>query len=148
TLPGVVTEGGVVPNSQWKYCGGGTFASPLPVSGLPVQVCLNGKFDPTKLYQLTYMVKNPYVLGIGTAAFRDVQTWFRYSTDASNPLAGKIQYAIARGSSQSGNFLRHFIFLGMNEGEDGRIVHDGAWPLIAGRRVANNSRWGQPDGVL
>src|SRR5205085_3937700 len=24
----------------------------------------------------------------------------------------------------------------------------GAWPLIAGRRVANNSRWGQPDGVL
>jgi len=27
-------------------------------------------------------------------------------------------------------------------------VHEGAWPLIAGRRVANNSRWGQPDGVL
>ena len=27
-------------------------------------------------------------------------------------------------------------------------MHEGAWPLIAGRRVANNSRWGQPDGVL
>jgi hypothetical protein len=40
------------------------------------------------------------------------------------------------------------IFLGMNEDEAGRIVHDGAWPLIAGRRVSNNSRWGQPDGVL
>ena len=36
----------------------------------------------------------------------------------------------------------------MNEDESGRIVHEGAWPLIAGRRVANNSRWGQPDGVL
>jgi hypothetical protein len=36
----------------------------------------------------------------------------------------------------------------MNEDEAGRIVHEGAWPLIAGRRVANNSRWGQPDGVL
>jgi hypothetical protein len=36
----------------------------------------------------------------------------------------------------------------MNQDEAGRIVHDGAWPLIAGRRVANNSRWGQPDGVL
>ncbi len=36
----------------------------------------------------------------------------------------------------------------MNQDEQGRIVHDGAWPLIAGRRVANNSRWGQPDGVL
>ncbi len=36
----------------------------------------------------------------------------------------------------------------MNADEKGRIVHDGAWPLIAGRRVSNNSRWGQPDGVL
>jgi hypothetical protein len=36
----------------------------------------------------------------------------------------------------------------MNQDEVGRIVHEGAWPLIAGRRVANNSRWGQPDGVL
>ena len=36
----------------------------------------------------------------------------------------------------------------MNQDEAGRIVHEGAWPLIAGRRVANNSRWGQPDGVL
>jgi hypothetical protein len=36
----------------------------------------------------------------------------------------------------------------MNQDEAGRIVHDGAWPIIAGRRVANNSRWGQPDGVL
>ena len=53
-----------------------------------------------------------------------------------------------RGSSQSGNFTRHFIHLGMNQDESGRIVHEGAWPLIAGRRVANNSRWGQPDGVL
>ena len=28
------------------------------------------------------------------------------------------------------------------------MVHDGAWPQIAGRRVAANVRWGQPDGVL
>jgi hypothetical protein len=27
-------------------------------------------------------------------------------------------------------------------------VHDGAWPIIAGRRVSLNSRWAQPDGVL
>src|SRR5216683_6342812 len=50
--------------------------------------------------------------------------------------------------SQSGNFTRHYIHLGMNQDEAGRIIHDGAWPIIAGRRVANNSRWGQPDGVL
>lgn len=153
TINGHITEGGTVPNSDWKYCGGGTFAAPTPVTTLPVQVCLKAPgFDPAKLYQLTYIAKNPYVLGAGTAAFRDVQSFFRYAAaddfGTANPVAGKVTSAIIRGSSQSGNFTRHLIFLGMNEDESGRIVHEGAWPLIAGRRVANDSRWGQPDGVL
>src|SRR6266853_2600981 len=54
TLPGVVTEGGTIPNSDWKFCGGGTFAAPTPVTTLPVQLCLKHEFDPTNLYQLTY----------------------------------------------------------------------------------------------
>jgi hypothetical protein len=160
TINGVVTQGPDVPNSDWKFCGGGNFAAPLPVTTLPVQLCLKNGFDPTLLYQLEYNVKDPYVLGAGTAAFRDVASFFRNASaaDLTEPvgdpaghlktLAGRINKAIIRGSSQSGNFTRHYIFLGMNEDESGRIVHDGAWPLIAGRRVANNSRWGQPDGVL
>lgn len=149
TIPGFVTEGPSIPNSDWKFCGGGTFAAPLPVTTLPVRLCLKDGFDPAKLYQLVYTVKDPYVLGAGTAAFRDVGSFFRYASEAEgNPLAGQVKWAIIRGSSQSGNFTRHFIHLGMNQDEAGRIVHEGAWPLIAGRRVANNSRWGQPDGVL
>jgi Alpha/beta hydrolase domain len=157
TIDGVVTEGETIPNADWKFCYGAaaTFASPGSPTALPVRVCLNGAvrtFDPAKLYQLVYTAKNPYVLGAGTAAFRDVQSFFRYAAMddflTANPLAGKINRAIIRGSSQSGNFTRHFIHLGMNQDEAGRIVHEGAWPLIAGRRVANNSRWGQPDGVL
>lgn len=149
TVNGIITEGGTVPNSDWKFCGGGTFAAPLAVTALPVQVCMKNGFDPAKLYQIVYTAKNPYVLGAGTAAFRDVGSFFRYASAAEgNPLAGKVQWEIIRGSSQSGNFTRHLIFLGMNEDEAGRIVHEGAWPLIAGRRVANDSRWGQPDGVL
>ena len=152
TINGKVTAGGTVPNSDWKYCGGGNFEAPTAVTVLPVRVCMKGGFDPTKLYQLAYRVKDPYVLGVGTAAFRDVQSFFRYAAKddhgTANPLHGRIQWAIIRGSSQSGNFTRHFIHLGMNQDESGRIVHEGAWPLIAGRRVANNSRWGQPDGVL
>jgi hypothetical protein len=152
TIDGRVTVSGSVPNADWKYCGGGTFEAPLPVTGLPVHVCLKGGFDPTKLYQLAYRVRDPYVLGVGTAAFRDVVSFFRYkSRDDSgteNPIYGRVRWTIARGSSQSGNFLRHFIHLGFTEDEAGRKVHDGAWPLIAGRRVANNSRWGMPDGVL
>jgi len=163
TVNGNITVGETVANGDWKFCGGGTFAAPTPVTSLPVQVCMKNGFDGTKLYQLEYTVKDPYVLGAGTAAFRDVGSFFRYATaaDLSKPgvvvgdtggrimaLAGKITKEIIRGSSQSGNFTRHLIFLGMNEDEDGRIVADGAWPIIAGRRVANNSRWGQPDGVL
>jgi hypothetical protein len=152
TITGIVTEGSTIPNSDWMFCGGGTFVAPTPVTALPVRLCLKDGFDPTKLYQLVYTVRDPYVLGAGTAAFRDVQSFFRYEAAddfaTPNPLAGGIKWAIIRGSSQSGNFTRHFIHLGMNEDESGRIVHEGAWPLIAGRRVANNSRWGQPDGVL
>jgi hypothetical protein len=149
TVNGVITLGETIPNSDWKFCGGGTFAAPLPVTTLPVQVCMKNGFDAAKLYQLEYTVKDPYVLGAGTAAFRDVGSFFRYASAAEgNPLAGQVKWSIIRGSSQSGNFTRHLIFLGMNEDEAGRIVHEGAWPLIAGRRVANNSRWGQPDGVL
>jgi hypothetical protein len=153
TINGRFTEAGTVPNSDWKFCGGGTFATPAPVSTLPVQVCMKDGFDETKLYQLVYTVKDPYALGVGTAAFRDLGSFFRYAPASKLPpelqsLAGGIKWSIVRGSSQSGNFTRHFIFLGMNEDESGRIVHEGAWPLIAGRRVANNSRWGQPDGVL
>ena len=149
TINGVITEGATIPNSDWKFCGGGTFDAPAPLTSLPVQVCLKNGFNPAKLYQLVYTATDPYVLGAGTAAFRDVGSFFKYASAADgNPLAGKIQWEIIRGVSQSGNFTRHFIFLGMNEDEAGRIVHEGAWPLIAGRRVANNSRWGQPDGVL
>ena len=155
TVQGEITVGGTVPNADWKYCGtanGSTFATPAPVTALPVGVCLRNGFDAAKLYELTYTVKDPYVLGAGTAAFRDVQSFFRYATaddfGTANPLAGSTSAAITRGSSQSGNFIRHLIFLGMNEDEEGRLVHEGAWPLIAGRRVANDSRWGQPDGVL
>jgi len=149
TINGKFTEAGTVPNSDWKFCGGGTFAAPAPVTTLPVQLCLKDGFDPAKLYQLVYTVKDPYALGVGTAAFRDLGSFFRYGrAKDGNPLAGEVKWAIIRGSSQSGNFTRHFIHLGMNEDESGRIVHEGAWPLIAGRRVANNSRWGQPDGVL
>ena len=160
TIDGAVTVEGNVPSGDWKFCYGAsaTFAAPNQGSpSLPVRVCLDparhpAGFDPAKLYQVTYTVANPYVLGAGTAAFRDVASFFRYEAQddfgTANPIAGKTKWAIIRGSSQSGNFTRHFIHLGMNQDEAGRIVHEGAWPLIAGRRVANNSRWGQPDGVL
>jgi hypothetical protein len=40
------------------------------------------------------------------------------------------------------------IHLGFTQDEANRKLYDGAWPIIAGRRVALNFRWAQPDGVL
>jgi hypothetical protein len=152
TMEGVVTGEVAIPSTSWKFCGGGTFAAPLPLTALPVQICLDGGFDPTKLYQVVYTAKDPYVLGVGFAAWRDVGSFFKYATqdDAGtpNPVAGRIKWSIGRGVSQSGNFLRGWLHLGFNQDEARRQVHDGMWPIIAGRRIALNFRWAQPDGVL
>jgi hypothetical protein len=152
TMEGVVSGEQVIASTDWAWCGGGTFALPTPLTALPAQICLRNGFDPTKLYQVVYTAKDPYVLGVGFAAWRDVGAFFKYAAhdDAgtANPLAGTLKWSIARGSSQSGNFLRGWLHLGFNQAEDGRQVHDGMWPIIAGRRIALNFRWAQPDGVL
>jgi hypothetical protein len=44
--------------------------------------------------------------------------------------------------------VRGWLHLGFNQDEAGQQVHDGLWPIIAGRRIALNFRWAQPDGVL
>jgi hypothetical protein len=125
---------------------------PFPGTPDPTQICLKNGFDPNLLYQVTFTAKDPPVLGIGFAAFRDVGSFFRNATqdDAGtpNPIAGGVSWAITRGVSQSGNFVRGFIHLGFNQDEAGRQVYDGAWPIIAGRRIALNYRFALPDGVL
>ena len=119
---------------------------------LPVHVCLRNGFDPTLLYELVYPVKDPYVTGIGFAAFRDVNSFFKNAAEddvhTANPIAGVVRWSVIRGVSQSGNMTRAYIHLGFNQDEANRQVHDGAWPIIAGRRVSLDTRWAQPDGVL
>lgn len=133
----------------WARCGPGL---PFPGTPDPTQICLKQGFDARKLYQVVFTAQDPPVLGAGFAAWRDVAQWFKTAKadDAGtpNPLAGMVKHSIARGVSQSGNFLRGWLHLGFNQGEDGTQVHDGLWAIIAGRRIALNFRWAQPDGVL
>jgi Alpha/beta hydrolase domain len=105
---------------------------------------------------VVFTAADPYVLGAGFAAWRDVAQFFKTArTDdhgTRNPLRvdGRrvITHSIGRGISQSGNFLRGWLHLGFNQAENRTQVHDGLWPIIAGRRIALNFRWAQPDGVL
>ena len=125
--------------------------APFPGTPDPTHVCLKSGFDPARLYELTYVGKDPLVLGIGFAATRDVNSFFRYETKddrgTANPIAGRIRWAISEGSSQSGTFIRAFIRLGFNQDEAGRIVWDGANPHIASRVIDMNRRFALPGGV-
>lgn len=115
------------------------------------KICLKGGFDPAYLYELVYTAKDPQVLGIGFAATRDLNAWFRHAEKddygVANPVAGKIAYGIARGTSQSGNFLRTFVNLGFNQDEAGGIVWDGINPNIATRQLAMNFRFAAVGGA-
>ena len=125
---------------------------PFPGTPDPTQICLKNGFEPARLYQVTFTAADPYVLGIGFAAWRDVGVFFKKAladdSGTPNPVAKAVTHSITRGISQSGNYLRGWLHLGFNQAEDGSMVHDGMWPIIAGRRIALNFRWAQPDGVL
>ena len=106
-------------------------------------------FDAAALYEVTYVARDPAVLGLGFAATRDVVAFLRRDTSTANPLAANgrstVRQAIGFGVSQSGRYLRDFLYLGFNEDLAGGLVFDGLMPHIGGaRRMALNHRFGQP----
>jgi hypothetical protein len=150
SIGGVVSGAATVPSNNWAWaqC---SADKPFPGTPDPTQICVKGGFDPKLLYQVVFTAQDPYVLGIGFAAFRDVASFFRSAVHDDegtlNPVAQQISWVIGRGVSQSGNFLRAFLQLGFNQDENNRKVYDGAWPIIAGRRVSLNTRFALPDGA-
>ena len=163
TVEGIVSGEQTIASTDWSWgvCRAAVPATPtapavpaIPFPGNPseTEICVRAGFDNRLLYQVVFTAKDPYVLGVGFAAWRDLGDFIKNAANDdfgnANPVAGKIRYSIGRGVSQSGNYLRQFIHLGFNQAESGRQLHDGAWPIIAGRRVALNFRWAQPDGVL
>ena len=102
---------------------------------------LNGGFVPGKIYELVYTAKNPAVVGVGLAAVRDFLSYLKYDPQATAPV--KRVYAV--GISQSGRFLRHFLYQDFNADEKGRQVMDGVIAHVAGAgRGSFNHRFAQP----
>jgi len=150
TNDGVVVGESTVPSGDWAFASCSA-ANPFPGTPDPTKICLRNGFNPALAYYVKFMAKDPYVLGIGFAAFRDMGLFFKNQAQddfgTPNPLAGNVRWAISRGASQSGNFLRAYLDLGFNQDEAGRQVHDGSWPTIAGGRLALNVRFGVPDNA-
>jgi hypothetical protein len=133
-----------IPNSDWAF----TDCTKEPFPGRPstTQISLKGGFDPNYIYELDYTAKNPLVLGLGFAATRDIVSYFRYASQADNPIANQAQAAIGVGVSQCGNFLRSFLHLGFNVDEENKPVFEGLNVHIGPRRITLNVRFGRPGG--
>ena len=114
-----------------------------------IEITRPSGFDAGALYEVTYQGKDPIVHGMGFAATRDIVSFLRQDSSNRNPLAqhGRVgvKRAIGFGVSQSGRFLRDFLWMGFNQDLQGRTVFEGLMPHVAGaRRMATNFRFGQP----
>lgn len=129
----------VIPSANWRF-----------VNESEIEIDRPAQHDAGAIFQLTYVAEKPAVMGVGLAALRDVTTFLKSpKSDApglAQPLADIApKVTVAMGISQSGRFLRDFIWEGFNQSKDGRRVFDGAMPLIAGSRKSfANARWAQP----
>ena len=132
----------VIPRERWKFA---------RVEGNKVipdyrHVYMESGFQPGKVYQVVYFTVGAPVAGTGLLATRDAASFLRYgAAEDGNPCAGTIDAAYAFGVSQSGRFLRHFLYLGLNVDEEDRPVFDGFIPHVAGgKRGEFNHRFAQP----
>lgn len=135
-----------IPRSAWKFGrkDGEKFRGDMG------WVYMEAGFEPGKIYEMVYRAKDPVVVGLGPAAVRDFISFLKYNapntpTAALGDQGRFIKRAIAFGTSQSGRFLRTFLFYGFNQDEENRKVFDGVWSHVAGGgRGSFNHRFAQP----
>src|SRR5262249_34509484 len=89
-----------MPRGRWRFVDGGN-------------VALDGGFEPGRIYDIVYRTADPRVVGCGLAGTRDLISFLKYDRSVANPVAG-VQVALGWGVSQSGRFLRHFLYQGFN----------------------------------
>ncbi len=119
-----------IPRDQWHFSADGT------------HIEYAAGFEPGRIYDVIYTAKDPAVVGLGPAAVRDYISYMKQN--------GEVKRAIGFGTSQSGRFLRNFVYDGFNADEQGRKVFDGVWSHVAGAGRGNfNYRFAQPsrDGM-
>ncbi len=137
----VESERRVIARSKWKFARveGGKV---VPDSG---RVYLEGGFEPRKIYEVVYVSENPPLVGLGPAGIRDAVSRLKHEGAPELGIqGGDIERAIGFGISQSGRFLRTFLYYGFNEDESKRRVFDGVIAHVAGGgRGSFNHRFAQ-----
>ena len=120
----------LIPRSKWHFAG-------------DAGVAATGGFELGRIYDVVYRARDPRVVGTGLAGTRDLISFLKYDTTDANPVHG-IRTAYGWGVSQSGRLLRHFLYQGFNEDEQGRMVFDGVIDEVGGAgRGSFNHRFAQ-----
>ncbi len=122
-----------IPRERWSFA--------RDEGGRPVaddtRVWTADGFTPGRVYEVVYRTRICPVVGCGMLAVRDVAPLLREEDG--------LDHAFVYGVSQSGRFLRSFLYFGMNVDEQGRQVYDGVLAHVAGaRRGQFNHRYAQP----
>ena len=128
----------IIPNDTWSFTQPLKGKKPLKDS---VRINTIAGFEPGNIYELVYQAKNPVLAGYGLMAIRDIASYIKFDKDCPFPAG----ISIAQGISQTGRFLRQFLFDAMNKDESGRQVFDGMLIFMAGAgRGSFNHRFAQP----
>ena len=142
-----------LPSASWRYDGEGAVVLQRPAG-----------FDAGAIYRFEYQARDPKVMGLGFSATRDLIAFLRHGGTGNpladlaaapcernaggacvNPQGGVFSTAVAIGSSQSGRYLRDFLWQGFNRDLTGKPVFDGVIPFIPGaRRTFTNFRFAEP----
>ena len=121
-----------IPRDRWRFAD-------------DTHVWLADGFAPGRTYEVVYRTQRCPVVGAGLLATRDFVSYLRSSSAIDNPCSRRIARTFAFGVSQSGRFLRHYVYLGLNLDETGQTVFDGMLQHVAGaRRGEFNHRYAQP----
>jgi hypothetical protein len=158
-----------VPVTTWSYvsnANGTVSVQFTPPAAVPTPSGATVPADAGTIYSFVYRAKDPIVMGVGFAAVRDLVSFLRNSTadakGAANPLndmkqaacaagtgcpanpATNFDVALGEGISQSGRFMRDFLYQGFNKDGSGNKVFDGMMPNIpASRKTWVNWRFAQ-----
>jgi hypothetical protein len=127
----------VIPRDHWSF--GHEAGGRIEPSNRHLR--LDGGFQPGRIYEYVYAVADPVIAGLGFAAVRDFAAYAKHDESA----AVRARRVIGEGISQTGRFLRDFVYQGFNADEQGRIALDGILAHAAGAgRGSFNQRFAQP----
>lgn len=107
-------------------------------------IFLHAGFHRGWIYELEYTAADPLVLGLALPAVRDLLSFLRHDTTATNPLCDKgrsVAKVYGWGRSQTGRLIRHFLHRGFNADLAGRRVFDAVQSHVAGAGLFDFNRF-------